>query len=160
MNPAVEYRSNMASEAEIAEHLSRCDADFIPSLSARVEINSYAKKIASKGTRFEAWSGGTLIGLVATYCNDRETRIAYITSVSVTHEWFGQGIAAQLLTHCIDHAKTMGMQQISLDVSPANLPAIKLYEKAGFIAKKTNTPFISMNLYLDSEQAYEQYARL
>ena len=83
MQAAVDYLSNKASEAEIAEHLSRCDADFVPPLSGRVEINDYAKKIASKATRFEAWSGGTLVGLVAAYCNDQEKHIAYITSVSV-----------------------------------------------------------------------------
>jgi hypothetical protein len=68
MNEAVEYLSNNASEAQIAGHLSRCDADFVPSLSGRVDINDYAKKIVNKAMRFEAWSGGELVGLVAAYC--------------------------------------------------------------------------------------------
>ena len=72
MRAEIDYLSNKASEAEIAEHLSRCDADFVPPLSGRVEINEYAKKIANKATRFEAWSGGMLVSLVAAYCNDHE----------------------------------------------------------------------------------------
>ena len=83
MSAAVKYQSNKASEVEIAEHLSRCDADFVPLLSSRVEIKNYAKKIINKATRFEAWSGDTLLGLVAAYYNDQEKRIAYITSISV-----------------------------------------------------------------------------
>lgn len=148
MNATVEYLSNEASEAEIVEHLSRCDADFVPLLSGRVEIKDYAQKIANKAMRFEAWSGGTLIGLIAAYCNDLETRIAYVTSVSVLKEWTGKGVAARLVGQCVEHAKVLGMQQITLEVAQANKPAIQLYEKSGFIVSKTNGPFVGMNLYL------------
>jgi len=104
MSAVAEYLSNKASVVEIAEHLSCCDADFVPPLSSRVEINSYAKKIVSKATRFEAWSEGTMVGLAAMYCNDLENRIAYITSVSVLKEWMGKGIAARLMNLCIKYA--------------------------------------------------------
>jgi ribosomal protein S18 acetylase RimI-like enzyme len=158
MSAAVEYLSNKASEAEIAEHLSRCDADFVPPLSGRVEISDYAQKIASKATRFEAWSGGTLVGLVAAYCNDQEKRVAYITSVSVLKEWMSKGIAARLMSQCIEHAKASGMRQISLEVASDNAPAIRLYEKSGFAAGKVNAPFVTMDLHLKSGEEYEQQA--
>ena len=148
MSELVEYDLNKASEAEIAEHLLCCDADFVPSLSSRVEINDYARKIAGKATRFEAWSGGMLVGLVAAYCNDQEKHIAYITSVSVLREWMGKGIAANLMKQCIEHAETSGMWQISLEVASDNTPAIKLYEKSGFVAGKVNAPFVTMELNL------------
>ena len=138
MSVAIEYMSNRATEAEIVEHLSRCDADFLPALSGRVEINDYAKKIVSKATRLEAWSGGTLIGLVAAYCNDQERRIAYI-------------IAARLMKQCIEYAKALEMRQISLEVASDNAPALMLYEKSGFVAGKVNAPFATMNLFLKSE---------
>ena len=146
MIAVVEYLSNKASEVEIAEHLSRCEADFVPPLSGRLEINDYAKKIASKAMRFEAWSDGRLVGLVAAYCNDQEKRIAYITSVSVLREWMEKGIAAFLMRQCIEYAKTSGMRQIGLEVAEGNTPAIALYEKSGFLAGKTNAPFVSMIL--------------
>ena len=72
----IAFRSSKATEAQIAEHLARCDADFVPPLSGRVEINDYAKKISIKAKRFEAWSGDILVGLVAAYCNHHEKRIA------------------------------------------------------------------------------------
>jgi len=149
MSVAVEYLSNKASETEIAEHLSRCDADFVPPLGGRVELSAYAQKIASRATRFEAWSNGALVGLVAAYCNDEDKRVAYITSVSVLKTWIGRGIAKRLLSQCIEHAKISGMLQISLEVASDNAPAVNLYEENGFVAGKENAPFISMTLSLE-----------
>ena len=148
MNVPVEYLLNKASEAEIASHILRCDADFVPPLSTRVEIGNYAQKLASKATRFEAWSGGTLVGLVATYCNDSVTRIAYITNVSLLKEWTGKGIAGHLINLCIARAKDAGIRQINLEVAQANTPAIQLYEKNGFTVSQATGPFIGMHLHL------------
>jgi ribosomal protein S18 acetylase RimI-like enzyme len=156
MSAAVEFLLNAASAAQIADHLLCCDADFVPPLSGRVEINDYAQKIASKATRFEAWSGGTLVGLVAAYCNDHEKRVAYITSVSVLRAWTSKGIAARLLGQCVENAKASGMRQISLQVAGDNTPTIKLYEKSGFVAGKANASVITMGLYLEGGEDHEQ----
>jgi ribosomal protein S18 acetylase RimI-like enzyme len=156
MNASIEYHLNRASVAEIAEHLTRCDADFVPTLSLRVEINSYAQKLASKAMRFEAWSGGTLVGLVAAYCNDEEKRIAYLTSVSVLRAWTGQGIAARLVAQCVEYAKASGLRQISLEVARDNTRATALYGKTGFVAGKGSAPFINMDLYFETEEQHGQ----
>lgn len=156
MSEVVEYLLNKASVAEIADHLSTCDTDFVPPLSCRVEINNYAQKILSNAVRFEAWSDGTLIGLVATYCNDQDIRTAYITSVSVLKEWTGKGVATCLMSLCIKHVNALGMKQICLEVASDNLPAIRLYEKSGFAVNDTNASFVNMNLYLESGNEYEQ----
>ncbi|WP_027157198.1 GNAT family N-acetyltransferase [Methylobacter luteus] len=148
MSKPVKYRLDRASEAEIAEHLLSCDADFVPPLSGRVEITDYAKKIAGKAARFEAWSGDKLVGLVAVYCNDPKKRIAYITSVSVLRESTGKGIAKSLMRQCIARIKALGMHQVRLEVASGNMPAIGLYEKSGFVAGKTKAPFVTMDLYL------------
>jgi ribosomal protein S18 acetylase RimI-like enzyme len=148
MNALVEYRLNTATKREIVVHLQTCDADFVPALSDRVEIGDYAQKIANKATRFEAWSGGTLVGLVAAYCNDRQTCIAHITSVSVLKEWTGKGIAAELMDQCLAYANSQRMRQIGLEVASNNTSAIKLYEKRGFVAGETDAPFVAMSLCL------------
>lgn len=158
MSAGVESLLNKASAAQIADHLLRCDAGFVPSLSSRVEIRDYAQKIASKATRFETWSGGTLVGLAAVYCNDQVNRIAYITSVSVLKEWTRKGIAAGLLGQCIDHAKVSDMRQIRLEVAAVNAPAIKLYEGRGFIVGKANGLFVGMNLCLKNGEEHEKQA--
>jgi len=156
MNASIEFLLNKASAAQIAEHLLRCDADFVPPLSGRVKIRDYAQKIASKATRFEAWSGGTLVGLVAAYCNDHEKRITYITSVSVLKSLTGKGIAARLIGRCIENAKASGMWQVSLEVAVDNTSAIMLYRKSGFVAGKADAPFVTMNLSLESGEEHEK----
>lgn len=150
MSAEIEYLSNQASAGQIAEHLLYCDAYFVPPLSGRVEISSYAQKMVDKATRFEAWASGTLAGLVAAYDNNQEKRIAYITSVSVLKEWTGQGIAERLMNQCVEYVKASGMWQIRLEVAAENTPAIKLYEKSGFVAGKTNTLFVTMDIHLKS----------
>lgn len=153
---AVEYLQNKASEVEIAEHLSRCDADFALPLSGRADISDYAKKIVSKAMRFEAWSEGTLVGLVAAYCNDSERRIAYITNVSVLREWKGQGIGSRLVNQCVKFVNALAMRQISLRVASADMAAVTFYEKCGFITEKVNAPFVTMNLHLENWGEHEQ----
>ena len=155
MKTLVKYSLNGASAELIADHLLCCDTDFIPPLSGRVEINDYAQKIVNKATRFEAWSGSALVGLVAVYCSDQQKHVAFITSVSVLRAWTGSGIATQLLGQCIDHARVLGMQQIRLEVSGDNAHAIRVYKKSGFVTEKANALFVSMSLVLKSGEAHE-----
>lgn len=139
---------NKATEEEIAEHLCRCDADFKPPLSSRVTIVDYARKVTLRALRFEAWSSGKLVGLVAVYCNDPERRSAFITSVSVLKEWVSKGIAGELMKQCIEHAVALGLRRISLEVSTNNTAAIRLYEKKGFTAGTASKSFVTMKLFL------------
>ncbi|MDH3375806.1 MAG: GNAT family N-acetyltransferase [Gammaproteobacteria bacterium] len=158
MSFAVEFTFMKAAEADITMHLRACDSEFVPPLSSRVDINNYAKKIVSKATRFEAWSGGSLIGLLAAYYNDQKDLFAYITSVSVLKEWAGKGIATRLISRCIEHAKVSGMRQISLEVANDNTAAIRTYEKSGFVIGKVNAPFVIMNLYLNCDEKHDHRA--
>lgn len=152
----VKYAFNKASDSELARHLSCCDSNFMPPLSARREIIDYSRKISSKATRFEAWAGDSLVGLVAAYCNDHKTLAVYITNVSVLKERMGEGIAAYLMTKCVEHARALGMRQICLEVASNNIPAINLYKKIGFVAENENGPFVSMKKDLKNEEDHEQ----
>ena len=146
MSELTYFTVNQATLAAIADHLTLCNADFIPALSERLNIASYAKKIAIKATRFEAWVDGELIGLVATYCNDGNRAMAYVSSVSVLSAWQGRGIALQLLEQCIMQVKTLCFERIVLEVDIRNSGAIKLYEKKGFIVNKVAGQVTTMHL--------------
>jgi ribosomal protein S18 acetylase RimI-like enzyme len=144
------YLTNQATLAEIAEHLASCDAHFVPMLSARIDIAVYAAKISDNAIRFEAWSDGSLVGLLAAYCNDPERRSAYITSVSIRSDRRGEGIATRLLHACVEYAKLHGLGQIGLEVAREHRTAIHLYQKCGFSLGARNGSFITMNLDLRS----------
>lgn len=158
MSTEVDYVVNKASAATIAEHLSRCDTDFVPPLRDRVEIVDYAKQIADKAMRFEAWSGSTLVGLVAAYCNDHERSAAYITSVSVLKAWTGKGIATRLINQCVEYARASGMRRIGLEVAGDNPSAMRLYEGIGFSAVDMTGQFVTMNLCIGRREAHDQRA--
>lgn len=154
MNSIIEYQLNNASKDEIAEYLLSCDKDFIPPLNTRVKIVDYAKKIVDKAMRFEAWTSGQLVGLVAAYCNDKENQIAYITSVNVVSTSTGKGIASHLISRCVEYAKGVEMVQVSLEVDKGNAPAIRLYEKCGFIICLNKMSVITMSLNLRNGEQY------
>jgi len=151
MSQQIAYTSNRASEAQIVEHLSRCDSSFVPPLSMRVEIDSYARKIASAAVRFEAWDR-TLVGLLAAYCNDRHSGVAYITSVSVLEEWRGRKIASRLLKNCISHARAEGYRQVALEVDGENTGALSLYAKEGFTVSAAKDGAVIMQLDIGGEK--------
>ncbi len=148
MNGSLEFCVNRASALQIAEHLRACDSTFTPPLSERVGIDDYTRKIAVWAVRFEAWAKGDLVGLVAAYCNDREKRIAYITSLSVLSRWQGQGVASQLVANCISHATANGFACIELEVDRRNFAAVSLYEKHGFSIGKTDSQSTIMHLLI------------
>ncbi|HEY3656710.1 MAG TPA: GNAT family N-acetyltransferase [Steroidobacteraceae bacterium] len=147
----VAFRVDGASAAQIAAHLLRCDAQFVTALSGRVDILAYAQKIADLSVRFEAWSGDTLIGLVAAYVNSGE-KSAYVTSVSVLADWLRRGIGIRLMRDCVAHARLLGLRDVRLEVHANNRSAVGLYEKLGFAAGETHAESIHMRLDLQAAE--------
>lgn len=150
MSRTVEFCENRATEEQIAEHLALCDGKFVPPLSSRVEIKQYAHKIYVHGLRFEAWAEGSLIGLVAMYCNRLDERLAYITNVSVLGTPPpGVHVASQLLQRGIGHLGEQQFERVDLEVDRDNHKAIRLYERHGFVASVKDGHTLHMRLELD-----------
>ena len=55
--------------------------------------------------------------------------------MGVQRDFRGRGIGTRLIERTIDKAKEMGLERIELDVFASNRPAIKLYEKLGFVVE-------------------------
>jgi ribosomal protein S18 acetylase RimI-like enzyme len=151
MSGTLDFGVNRASAAQVAGHLQACDHAFVPPLSERVAIGAYARKIAEKAQRFEAWADGELVGLVAVYCTDPEKRGAFITSVSVAPEWQGRGIASQLVGRCLEHVRAIGFGRIELEVDSRNTGAVALYGKCGFETDRTFGSAAVMYLRVDRQ---------
>ena len=130
MSP-LEYRRDTATTDDVHAHLTRCDADFTPPLSARLDLGDYAAKLADRAARFEAWDGGELVGLVACYVTPGAPE-AFISNVSVEPCLRGQGVAAALVGDCIDCARESGAGTLRLEVATADRAAGRFYEKLGF----------------------------
>jgi ribosomal protein S18 acetylase RimI-like enzyme len=144
----IEFREGTATQEDIQAHLEGCDGNFSPRLSLKVDIQEYSKKISAKAQTFEAWSGDTLVGLVAAYLNDRGARSGFITNVSVVKAFMGRGIASALLDRCLDRSRQEGMEAIGLQVSMESREAIRFYEKLGFseLERKGETVFMRLTI--------------
>ncbi len=127
------YKIQTAGYTEVFGHLEKCDENFIPRLSKVTDIGAYSQKIAENSVTFEAWVGGELVGLVAAYFNDEKKQTGFITNVSTIKEYFGKGIAAQLIKNCISYGTEQQFGAISLEVNQNNNNAIQLYKKYDFL---------------------------
>lgn len=139
---SIEYKINTASKSQIQSILLACDDYFIPKLSERVDISEYSQKIFDKSSRFEAWDGNNLVGLIAMYEN------GYITNVSVLSAYNNKGIASSLLAKCIEYSIQKDIKSIELEVNEKNITAISLYNKYKFAVKKEENSSKIMKLEL------------
>jgi ribosomal protein S18 acetylase RimI-like enzyme len=133
----IDYRVNTATANEISFHLNECDQSFLPSLSSRVEISVYADKLYKKATNFEAWTNGSLVGLVSVYFSKSEIP-AFISNVSVSPLYLRLGIATSLIRQCKEFAWAQGLKAIKLEVNKNNFVAIAVYKELGFLEFSQN----------------------
>lgn len=138
MSP-LQYRRDTATTDDVHSHLTRCDADFAPPLSARLDLGDYATKLAERAARCEAWDGDELVGLVAAYVTPGAPD-AFISNVSVVSELRGRGVATALVADCIDRARASGAATVTLEVATADRAAGRLYEKLGFTDREPEAP--------------------
>ena len=59
--------------------------------------------------------------------------ISQIANIAVRNTYRKQGVAQQLMDACVNDSIQQRCENISLEVRQSNIPAIKLYEKNGFI---------------------------
>lgn len=142
------YKIKFASQSNIYKHLEECSNSFLPPLSTRVDISSYAEKIAEKGITFEAWHKDILVGLVAAYFNQSINPFCFITNVSVVNDFKGKGIAVRLMEECIDYAKKNSCNEVRLEVDKDNKAAIALYRKFNLTSIETKGNTIVMQIKL------------
>jgi len=151
------YKTRTASLEEVLRHLKRCDGHFVPPLSSRVDLLDYARKIHKNAVSFEAWDEDThsLVGMINAYLNDPKGQAAYITNVSVAREYMGQGVASVLLAMCLALAQADHFSIVKLEVLPENVPAMRLYTRAGFKAVASSGESLLLMVRQISEVANE-----
>ncbi len=57
---------------------------------------------------------------------------AHVLNLCVRRELQGRGLARPLLEHLLEQARAAQAQTVFLEVRPSNLPALRLYQTAGF----------------------------
>jgi ribosomal protein S18 acetylase RimI-like enzyme len=151
--PGLRLGVNDSHADEIAEHLRSCDEAFVPALGTRVDVDAYARKLAERAERFEAWRDERLVGLVAVYFDTGAGKSAFVTNVSVVPDLRRFGIAERLLHAALDAARRSGLLHVALEVDARNEAAVKLYERAQFTIDGTNGSNLRLGLRLNATGA-------
>ncbi len=142
------YKIKSATIKNIEAHLEKTKDNFVPPLDTTVNLKEYSCKLFQYSQTFEAWNNEELIGLIAAYVNDYETKIAYISNVSVLLEYSGKNIAQKLLENCIEFCKYQQFIEIRLEVNKENLRAIRFYEKNNFIKNSDKNDSIILKIII------------
>jgi len=108
------------------------DTYFKPALSSRVHPADWIDKILDLGVVLIVEKKGKLQGLIAFYCNDRESKQAAITLLVVDRSVWRQGIGRRLLGEAINSCRRKRMQSVLVTTEADNATAIMLYETFGF----------------------------
>lgn len=120
------------SAGRIFAFLRSVDGAFTPSLSSRVDLNIYSEKLANDAENIFLTSNGMRIAHAAFYCNDRNTKVAFVSSINVRAEFRGKGAGEFLIDTVIQNCVATGMEFLQLEVHDENPGAISFYRKLGF----------------------------
>jgi ribosomal protein S18 acetylase RimI-like enzyme len=85
--------------------------------------------------------------------------VAAIETLDVDPRFHGQGIGLRLLKAGEEEVIASGMKSIRLEVSINNLPALRLYEKAGY-RTTAFLPYYYLNQHNETRHAYRMVKRL
>jgi len=124
---------------DVKTFLEKVDADVIPALSSRHDLDVYAAKIAGFADCLILRNGDEIGALCAIYCNNMETKAGFITLIAVERSLRKQGIAIKFLERTIEHARAKGMERIVSETHEKNRTTINLFGKFGFEILKTES---------------------
>lgn len=112
----------------ILDERARPDAHFLEG----VDIDRYLAKLGDNAEIVSDSVSGRCRGFVAFYCNDTNTRQAYITLVLVDPNHRRLGLGRALVAFVLSVAKQRGFRSCRLEVSKRNQPAYDMYLAQGF----------------------------
>ncbi|MEY8675297.1 GNAT family N-acetyltransferase [Thomasclavelia cocleata] len=121
-------------EAEVLiDFLNKTKNDFPISLDNKVDIIEYVNKLTMNGIVIGIMENESLEGIIGGYCNDFETKTAYISILIINKVHRGKGYSKKLLSGFIEKCYKNKMDNILVYTNHQNKEAIGLYESNGFI---------------------------
>lgn len=135
--------SGEPTRALIARHLAGMRANSPPESVHALEVDGLRQPDV---TFWSVWLEDEIAGCGA--LKQLDALRGELKSMRVADAFLGRGVGKALLHHLMREARTRGMQSLWLETgsSPAFVPALRLYESAGFVrcgpfADYTDDPF-------------------
>lgn len=98
-----------------------------------VDLDAYVQKLGDRAELVSEMNGGRCRGFVAFYCNNLNTRRAFISSVLVAPQDRSTGLGRALVTRVLDICRERGFTVCALEVRADNAAALAMYGSLGFI---------------------------
>lgn len=127
----IKVKRNQLSQIDIQQYFEK-NVDMLREMFERVDLIVFSAKISTYAVHFSVSDQDDIIGFMAAYCNDEESKIAYITTISISPKYQGKGLGKKLLEEGIKYARQKGYLYVRLQVRKANIIALKFYEGFGF----------------------------
>ena len=116
----------------ISDFLEKVDNNFPVSLSRKVNLSEYAKKLYNDATICVEYDKNVIVAMVAGYTDNLVDNIAYISIVATCEDARGKGLAPKLLDEFLNVCKEKNVDAVHLYTTENNVLAKKLYYKFGF----------------------------
>lgn len=138
--------SNPMSRSELVEALKTL-GDLLPDpLSERVNIPEYAEKLLKFADIIYAKHEDRVIGIMAVYANDMQTKIAHFPLLFVANQYQHKGVGKVLILQAIALAKSRNMGSVWAYVHKDNDRAINFVYKLGFQFDSFRDPKIKIKM--------------
>jgi ribosomal protein S18 acetylase RimI-like enzyme len=100
---------------------------------AQADLEAYLEKLDARAEVVAEMAAGRCRGFVAFYCNNLETRRAFITLILVSPEDRGSGVGRALVSRALEVCRERGFTSCGLEVQSDNAAALSLYASLGFV---------------------------
>lgn len=111
--------------------------------------NNYFLKIDQSAEFIRYYYEESLAGFIACYCNNYESKNAFITLVLVDKVYRGKGISRKMFSLLFNFLQKKDFNSCGLEVKQDNINALNLYKSLGFKSVKLTDPHsITMSILL------------
>ncbi len=141
------------SLSELKAFLHEQALDAFPDLRDEARLNMLAEKWHTYAEFCTCRDEGKLVGMIAFYTNQPESRVVFLPHVYVSPDSRGKGTFRQMLQTVESNIEKKGFKEVKLEVQNENARAHKAYLKYGFsVLSTTDDNSIYMNKLLNPTQ--------
>ena len=124
---------------QLLSFLEEVDDYFTPTLSSRVNLSDYSRKLSKQATNFVAIEDDKIVGLSSCYFN-KAPEMSFGTYLCVKKEFQKDGgIGIKLISDTIDYCEQNGSKGFWCAIRKTNKPLRKLYKILGFSIRSEQT---------------------
>ena len=121
------------NKEKLLKFLQGIDSRMPVPLHEIVDLDEYAEKVLRLGHAAVKEDNGHIICAACFYCNDEQSKSAYLSLLGTLHGYEGKGCASQCLALAEQVCKEHGMLRLRLDAVPTNTRAVRFYEYHGYV---------------------------